>query len=316
MDLNLRKSWGSFIRSHNFYLILAILVIGIIATYINPRFAQTNNLLAVLQQVSVLGITTMAMAMLLTSGGIDLSIAGIMGLTIVVATKLAGTDVGLFFAITAALVVATLCGFINGYIIAKTKAMPLIITLGMMGVYLGIAFIISDGKFLSFKGEFKFLGQGKVLGLPMPVIAFSLVVLFCYILRKHTHYGRRLNAIGGNEQTAYLSGINVQWHTISIYAFAGFLFGLAALVLASRVGVVLAGAGEGYELRALAAAIIGGVTFEGGRGTIIGATLGVLLMGIVINAMNILGLNSYAQSIFLGGIIVATTVASQMKNRT
>ena len=180
-------------------------------------------------------------------------------------------------------------------------------------VFLGIALVVGGGRPQSITGQFEFLGQSKIGGVvPVAIIIFLLIFALAFLLRKYTKYGRRLNAIGGNPLAAYLSGINVDLHVISIYTLSGLIVGFTALILVSRLGMVQADVGANYALQALAAAIIGGITFEGGKGSLVGAFFGVLLLGILNNALNIIGVSSFTQTIVLGAIIVIATVVSNI----
>lgn len=302
----------SFLNSQITYLILVIIIVGIIATALNPNFLTLRNFFNVMQQVSVLGILTMCMSLLMISGGLDISIGNMAGLVAMIFAKMLIAGKGIPISVITVLAVALILGFINGLIIAKSKVTPLIITLGMNYVFLGVALIIGGGRPQTITGQFEFLGEAKIGPVPVSIIIYLLILLFAFFLRKNTKYGRRLNAIGGNTQAAFLSGINVDWHIISIYALSGLIVGLAGLVLVSRLGMVRADSGSDFALQALAAAIIGGITFEGGRGSLVGAFFGVLLLGILYNAMNIIGVNSYVQTIILGAIIVVATVVSNI----
>jgi ribose/xylose/arabinose/galactoside ABC-type transport system permease subunit len=301
-----------FLKNQTTYLILIIIIVSIGAAILNPNFLTVRNFFNVTQQISVLGMLTMCMALLMISGNLDISIGTMAGLVGMVFTRMVIAGVDIALCVVTVLAMATLCGFINGIIVAKSKVTPLIITLGMMYVYYGIALTIGGGRPHSLGGQFEFLGRAKIGVIPFTIIVYVLILIFAYLLRKYTNYGRRLNAIGGNPMAAYLSGINVDWHVISLYVLSGLIVGLAGLVLASRLGTVRADAGSGYELKALAACIIGGITFEGGRGSIVGAFFGVVLLGIIYNAMNIIGVSSYMQTIFLGTIIVIATVVSNI----
>ncbi len=301
-----------FLRNQITYLILVIIVVSIIATILNPNFLTTRNFFNITQQISVLGILTMCMALLMISGGLDISIGSMAGLVGMIFTRMVLAGYSIPLSVLTVIVLSTFLGFINGVIIAKSKVTPLIITLGMMYVFYGIALIVAEGRPHSLGGSFEFLGRAKIGPIPFTIIVYLLIFIFAYLLRKYTQYGRRLNAIGGNVQAAFLSGINVDTHIISIYALSGLIVGLAGLVLTSRLGMVRADSGSGYELQALAACIIGGITFEGGRGSLVGAFFGVLLLGIMYNAMNIIGVSSYMQTIFLGAVIVIATVISNI----
>ena len=302
----------SFLNSQITYLVLVIIIIGMIATVLNPNFLTLRNFFNIMQQISVLGILTMCMSLLMISGGLDISIGNMAGLVAMIFAKMLIAGESITISVITVLAIALILGFINGVIIAKSKVTPLIITLGMNYVFLGVALIIGGGRPQTIIGQFEFLGEAKVGPVPVAIIIYFLIFLFAFFLRKNTKYGRRINAIGGNSQAAFLSGINVDWHVISIYALSGLIVGLAGLVLVSRLGMVRANSGSDFALQALAAAIIGGITFEGGRGSLIGAFFGVLLLGILYNAMNIIGISSYLQTIVLGAIIVIATVISNI----
>ncbi|MDK2896513.1 MAG: ribose transport system permease protein [Candidatus Atribacteria bacterium] len=295
------------------FLILVIILLSLVFGSINPKFLTWRNLLAIFQQIAVLGIATMAMALLLISGGIDLSIGSMIGLSGVVICKLVMIGYHPAFAIFIGALIPIGCGLVNGIIVSKSKCVPLIVTLGMSYVYYGMALVISGGLFLSLKGHFTFLGRGRVLGIPVPMMVVIATVILIHVLLKYTRLGRRLVVMGGNEQMAFLSGINVDRLKIKVYTISGAIVSLASLVLVSRLGNVLADVGSGYELEALASAIIGGVTFEGGRGTMFGAFLGAILLGIVKNGLNILNVSSYFQTFTLGIIIVVAVVISNIE---
>jgi len=303
----------SFFRNQIFFLIVVIVGLSLLFGIINPRFLSQGNIFAIFQQIAVLGICTMSMTLLLISGGIDLSIGSMIGLSTVIICTLVMNGTNFYIAVLIGFSTSVVCGLINGVIVSKSKCIPLIVTLGMSYVYYGLALVISQGLFLTLKGKFQFLGRGRVLSVPVPMIILILMVLGTHFLLRNTKYGRRIVAMGGNEQMAFLSGINVDRLKIINYTLSGAIIGVASLVLVSRLGNILANAGEGYELRALASAIIGGVTFEGGRGTILGAFLGVILMGIVQNGLNILNVSSYFQTFTIGVIIVIAVVVSNIE---
>ena len=303
----------SFLNNQIVYLVLVIILIVIIASVLNPKFLTLKNFLNIMQQISILGILTMCMSLLMISGQLDISIGNMTGLIAIVFAKIILSDRSIVLGVVVALALGLLLGFINGVIIAKSKVTPLIITLGMNYVFLGAALIVGGGRPQAITGQFEFLGQSKIGGLvPFSIIMFLLVFIFSFLLRKYAKYGRRLNAIGGNPLAAYLSGINVDLHVISIYALSGLIVGFTGLILVSRYGMVQADVGANLALQALAAAIIGGITFEGGKGSLVGAFFGVLLLGILNNALNIVGVSSFTQTIVLGAIIVVATVISNI----
>lgn len=291
-------------------IILLVSVVGII----NPRFVRLNNIIAILQQISVLGILTMSMSMLLISGGIDLSIGNMMALSGVVVATILMRGGSMFAAILAGVGVSTLCGLVNGFIIAKSRTMPLIITLGTGQMFNGISLLIAGGSFLQFQNRLDFLRKIRLFDfLPLMVIVMLGIVLMMYVLLNKTRFGRRIVAIGGNELNAYLSGIRVDLYKVLTYGISGTIVSVAGLIFAARLNAITATAGAGYELDALVAAVVGGVTFEGGRGTVLGAFLGCLLIGIISNALDILGVDAYIKIVITGGIIVSAVVLSNIE---
>ncbi len=301
-------------RDQRVLLCIVIVVLSAVVGIINPRFVRLNNIVAILQQISVLGVLTMAMSMLLISGGIDLSIGNMMTLSGVVVATLLMRGTSLPVAALAGVGVSTLCGLLNGFIIAKSRTMPLIITLGTGQMFNGISLLIAGGSFLQFQNKLDFLRTIKLFDfLPLMVIFMLAIVLLMYVLLNKTRFGRRIVAIGGNERNAYLSGIKVDLYKILTYGISGAIVSIAGLIFAARLNAITANAGAGYELDALVAAVVGGVTFEGGRGTVLGAFLGCLLIGIISNALDILGVDAYVKIVITGAIIVGAVVLSNIE---
>jgi len=299
-------------RSQAAVIAVVIVVLSAAIAAVNPVFISLTNLFAILLQSSVTAIATMCMVLLMVSGGLDFSIGSIISLSCVVMAKLIGAGYGAALTALIGIAIATACGLINGLIVAKSRCPPIIITLGMLYVYHGLALNVAEGKFLSLGGKFELLGSSRLWLIPVPVLIAVAVALLTWTLLIYVKYGRRLVAIGGNEDAAFLAGINIDFHKITAYTLNGLIAGLAALVLVSRLGSVISTVGADYALRALSAAVIGGVSFQGGKGTVGGAILGVILLGVVYNAMNILGISSYYQSIVLGAIVVAAVVFSNL----
>ncbi len=299
-------------KSQPFIILLVIIFLSIVIPFFNPVFLTFRNFQTVLQQSSVTGIAALCMVLLMISGGLDFSIGSIISLTSVIVAKLVEREMSAAPAVLIGLTVATACGAVNGLIIAKSKCPPIIITLGMLYVYYGIALNISQGRFLNLFGKFEVMGSSTVLIIPFPIIVWIAMVLVMIVVLRYTKFGRRLFAMGSNEEAAFLAGITIDLNKIIAYTLNGLIAGIAAVVLISRLGSVIANVGADYALRALSAAVIGGVSFEGGRGTVIGAVLGVVLLGIVYNAMNILGITAYFQNIVLGIIVVSAVVFSNL----
>jgi ribose/xylose/arabinose/galactoside ABC-type transport system permease subunit len=305
------------LKDQRVLLWIIILLLCVVVSSINPRFLSVGNIMVVLQQVSVVGILTMGMSLLLISGGIDLSMGSIMIFSAVIMARVIMGGGSVAVAIAAGFASSILFGFLNGLIIAKSRCMPLIITLGMSNVYYGISLVVSRGKFMNFNQQFEYIRKTRLWGVvPVVMLAFlAFVVLVTAILLNRTKTGRRIVAVGGNEENAYLSGIRVGNYKILTYTISGLFCGIASIVLAARLDSVTSSAvTANYELSALTASIVGGVTFEGGRGTVLGAFTGVLLIGLIGNAMTVLSINSYVQKIVEGSIIVLAVVLSNMNN--
>jgi ribose/xylose/arabinose/galactoside ABC-type transport system permease subunit len=302
-------------RAQKLILFGVIVVIGLVTSLINPNFFKIRNFFTILQQIAVLGIVAMAMLTLMISRTIDLSLGALIGLCGGVLCKMMMAGMSIYYGVLVVFLISLGAGLLNGIVVTKSKSEPLIITLGMSYFYNGIALVITGGSFLSLKGHLEWLGSGKIAGLPVSVLVLAVLMLIIHFILKYTKYGRRLHIIGANEELAYLSGINADNYKIINYVTGGLLTGIAALVLTARLGNILAGSGNGYEFRALSAAIIGGVTFEGAKGDVPGVFLGVILLGIISNAMNVLGVSAFYQTAVLGIIIVAAVSASNI-NKT
>ena len=314
VSLNAQHLRG-MLRDQRVLLIIVIVLLVIVVGCINPKFVKLTNVIAIFQQISVLGILTMVQAMLLISGGIDLSIGNMMALIGVVVATVLMSGQNLFVAVLCGMGVGLVCGLFNGVIISKSRCIPLIITLGTSQIFYGIALLICGGSFLQFKEKLEFMRKIQLYNfLPLMVIFMLAIVVLMFFLLNKTKFGRRIVAIGGNEKNAFLSGINVDLYKIVTYGIGGLIVSLAALILGARLNSITATAGSGYETDALVAAIIGGVTFEGGRGTVFGAFLGCLLTGIISNALDILGVDAYVKVVISGAIIVAAVVLSNIDN--
>ena len=330
---------GRLIKDQRILLLLCIIALSIITYIINPKFADPMNIIGLLGMISVVGVLTMGMSKLLLSGTLDLSLGNIMTLSgclmaVLIVGNTEGTTGGTAdadpvrtvlgsdtaitsvpVAIIIGILVAVGCGWLNGFIVSKSKASPLIITLGMSQVYYGIALIITNGRFMGFKMAFEPLRLTRLGDIvPVTLFFFFAIVVFSAILVNRTKFGRRIVAIGGNEMNARLSGISVDKYKIATFAISGLLCGIAAIIYASRLDSINAASGSGLELQALIAAIIGGITFDGGKGTISGAFLGALFMGLIRNSMNMMQVSSYYQDTIMGIIIVAAVVISNIDN--
>jgi inositol transport system permease protein len=277
----------------------------------------------IILQVSVVGIIAVGVTQVIITGGIDLSSGSVLAMTAFIAMSFAQvssnaravypglTDLPVIVPVVIGLAVGGLAGLINGALIAYTKIPPFIATLGMMVTARGIANWYTRGQPVSFPTEgYAAFGKGM-----MPVIIFIFVAVLFQVLLRYTVYGRRTYAIGSNEQAARVSGINVEHHLLMVYGFAGLLAGLAGIVLSARGQTAQGGMGFMYELQAIAMTVIGGTSLSGGRGSIVGTTLGMIIFGIIISGFTYVRVSAYYQEIIMGIIIVAAVVMDVYRQR-
>jgi inositol transport system permease protein len=328
-----REGVNAFVRKYA--IVLIFIAMFVTMTFLTDAFLQPRNLVNVVRQISVVGLIAIGVTMVIITTGIDLSSGSVLALAAVVAASLAqqpdwhdakypGLVVPVIVPILAALAVGLLCGAINGGLIARFKIPPFIATLGMMTVARGFALIYSNRPVSGLTDTYNFIGQGEILkiipiqpplGIPIPVIILAVVAIGAHIMLNSTRFGRHIYAIGGNEQAALISGLNVGRIKIGVYTIAGLLSGLAGLVLSSRIGSGQAGLAVGYELDAIASAVIGGTSLSGGIGTIWGTIIGALIIGVLNNGLDLLNVSAYWQTIVKGSIIVIAVIIDERKNR-
>ncbi len=312
-------------KKYGIVIVLILMIVGL--SIVQPAFLSSNNIFNVLTQTTIFGIMALGLTFVIISTGIDLSVGSVLALSGVVAASLAqmSTATGKYFPnmgelplivpVLAALTIGATCGAISGFLVAKTKIPAFIATLGMLTVARGFALIYTNGKPVSTLIPSLTALGGKVFGvIPVPVIIYFVMIVISAILLNYTRFGKNVYAIGGNCTAAEVSGVNVSKTTILIYAYSGFLAGLAALVFAGRVGSVHPGAASGYELTAIASTSIGGTSFSGGIGTIGGAFIGAMVLAVLRNGLTLLNVDAYWQQVAEGLIIVFAVVIDMRKN--
>ncbi|WP_456238400.1 ABC transporter permease [Priestia abyssalis] len=288
----------------------------VVMSFLSPAFLNANNLLNVVRQISFIGIVAMGVTMIIITTGIDLSSGSVIALVSVVVASYAHPGDSLFVAIAIGLGIGALCGFINGAVSAKGKIPPFIATLGMMTAARGLALLYSDGRPIpNLSDSFMFLGKGEIAGIPFPIIVFIVMGIISHLLLSKTKFGKYTYAIGGNEQAARICGINVDRYKIMIYTYAGLLAAIAGMMLTARISVGQPSMGVMFELDAIAAAVIGGTSLAGGVGTIAGTMIGALIIGVLNNGLDLLGVSSYWQQILKGAIIVSAVLIDSRKNK-
>ncbi|MEH1167031.1 ABC transporter permease [Micromonospora sp. CPCC 205539] len=297
-------------------VLAALIVVGAITKpdlYGDPSWVW-NNILAILQLASVVGVVTVGMTFVIIGGGIDLSVGAIVALAGVWCTTVATQSYGAGGMIFAAIVVGICVGLVNGVLISYGRLVPFIATLAMLVAARGLAASISNKQTQVSSSTFiNDIAARKVLGIPVLVYILGAVVLAGWILLNRTTFGRRTIAVGGNPEAARLAGINVRRHTMLLYGLSGLCCGVAAIMLTSQATSAQAAMANLYELDAIAAAIIGGTLLSGGRGTVVGSLLGVIIFATITNLFAINGLSIEAQNMVKGGIIVAAVLVQQLQ---
>ncbi|WP_205879309.1 ABC transporter permease [Leucobacter triazinivorans] len=293
-------------------LVLVLLIIGF--SLLSPNFLDANNLFNILRQVTTLGIVAVGFAFVLLTGGIDLSVGYQISLYVVVCGILMSQfDLPWPLAIVLVLVLGVIIGLINGLIITLTGVAPLIVTLSMMTILNGVSYLLSKGLPISgFPSEFSVLGQGAVVGIPVSVIVLAVVWAIGYFIANKTYIGRYFYAIGNNIEAARLSGVNTRRTLLFVYAICGLFTAVGAILLLSRLNSAQSATGAGFEFSVLTACVLGGVSVMGGRGTMFGAFVGVLIVGVLDNGLVLLNVSEYVQLVIKGAILLVAVIYDAM----
>ncbi len=303
----------------------SLIVLMIVFSLASPNFLQTSNVIAILQATSVNGVLAIAATLVIITGGIDLSVGTLMTFCAVIAgVVLTYWGMPLPLGILAAIATGAACGLISGTLIAKMKIPPFIATLGMMLILKGMSLVISGTKPIYFNNtpSFPTISTGSLIGslipgLPIPngvLILFLVAAAISYVLGR-TVLGRYCFALGSNEEAVRLSGVNTDAWKMAIYALAGGICGIAGLLIASRLNSAQPALGQGYELDAIAAVVIGGTSLSGGRGTILGTIIGALIMSVLLNGLRILSVAQEWQTVLTGSIIIVAVYADMVRRK-
>lgn len=293
----------------------SVLILLLIAfSLLNGNFVRTSNLITILQQSSHVAILAYAETLVIITGGIDLSLGSILGLSGVVVGKLLLAGAPIPVAVLGALAVGGLCGLLNGLLVAKAKLVPFIATLGMQNIARGVAYVVINSLPISgLPKNFYYIGGGRIGIIPVPVvIMLVLAAMFSFMMNKCT-LGRRIYALGSNREASRLSGIKNDRTEIGVFAIGGVMAGIVGVILASRVVSSQPNAGVGYESDAIAAAIIGGTSPSGGSGTILGTMIGALTIASLKNGLNILQVNAFWQQVAIGIVIIVAVFIDRIR---
>lgn len=305
-------------------IFLAFLLLAVILSVSNQYFLTPGNISNVLLQTSINGILAIGMTFVILTRGIDLSVGSVVALAGIVSASFATTSatagiVGApyspFVALPIGLLVGIACGAIVGVIVSRFSVPAFVATLGMLSAARGMTLIYGGGKPVpALTPDFRWIGTGSVFGVPMPVVLFAVVFLVSWYVLNRTRFGRYIYAVGGNPHAANTSGINVSRLRFSVYVISGGLSGLAGMILSARTGSALPQAGIAYELDAIAAVVIGGTSLSGGVGRITGTLIGALIIGVMNNGLDLMGIQSYYQQVLKGALIVGAVMLDQKRN--
>ncbi len=317
------KKWGKLFKFREFGVIIALALMFALFSVLSPYFFNANNLINVLRQVSLLGIIAMGMTMVIVCGEIDLSVGSVYGAAAILCGVLLTNGAPLWVGVLVGLLAGSAFGFLNGFLVTYGRIPAMIVTLGMMNIARGFTLIVSGGRVVNLSARtvhnanldaFFFVGQGKILSIPVMSIIFLTVAALAYGLYGKTLLGFRMKAVGGSAVAARASGINDKVVKIAAFTILGLLSALAGLLNIAFLGNVQGTTGQGMEMNAIAAVIIGGTTLKGGEGTIIGTLIGVLIMGVLNNGIILLGISPFWQMTIIGVVIIAA-VAIDMWTR-
>ena len=316
MTSNLRSRFDRELV-HRFGIVAVLLLISVALAATTDSFATASNLTNVARQVSINGILAVGVTFVLLTGGVDLSLGSVVALSgVACATFAHPGDHSVFVPIAVGLLTGAACGLVNGTLVTLGGVAPFIVTLGMMTIARGLALIFSGGRPVADMSNELTALAGDLFGIPIPMLCFAGVAAAAWFFLSNFRLGRHIYAVGGNENAARAAGVPVEQVKLFAYGLCGLLAGLAGVVLAARITTGQPNAGQAYELDAIAAVVIGGTSLAGGVGTITGTLLGVLLIGVINNGLDLQGVSSYYQAVIKGVIIVGAVWLDRRQARS
>ncbi|HEY9054661.1 MAG TPA: ABC transporter permease [Rectinemataceae bacterium] len=314
METKKKGRLSAILSSYGIYLVLFVITLAM--SLANKSFLTLPNLINVARQVSINTIIAAGMTFIIITGGIDLSVGSLVALSSCVAMIVIDTTGSSLLGILSGVLIGGIAGAFNGTFVALAGIPPFIVTLAGLTIYRGIALIITGGTpIIKFEGGFKVLGQGALIGIPVPVLIMTAVVLVTHFLLSRTAFGTHVYSVGGNEEATRLSGIRVGRVKFQVYIMSGMLTALAGLVLMGRLSSAQPNTGEGFELDAIAAVILGGTSLMGGRGTIWGTLIGAFIIGILNNGFNLMAVDAHFQLVAKGVIILLAVLLDRYFKR-
>lgn len=307
------------LNSTNLTSAAVLVALAVLLSVISPAFRDPQNLINILQQVTVNAILALGMTMVIFTGGIDLSVGSVVAFSgIVMGILVIDLGVNPWLAALIGIALGSVCGTINGLLISRFKLQPMIATLGMMSIARGAALTLAGGRTISgYPPGFTWLGNGTIPGttIPVQIVFMLLLYVIAYDFMRYRRFGRALYSVGGNEEATRLSGINVFKYKTLAYTVSGALAGIASVVLVAKLNSAQSIAGQDYELDAIASAVIGGASLLGGKGSIWGTLMGALIIGVIRNGLNLLNVSSYLQKLIIGFIILIAVLVDAFRNR-
>ncbi|MEB6203216.1 ABC transporter permease [Staphylococcus xylosus] len=297
---------------------IGLILLVIIISALNSAFLEPSNLFNLLRQVSINGLIAFGMTFVILTGGIDLSVGSTLALSSAMIAILMVSGVDSIVAFLIGCIFGAILGAINGLLITLGKMAPFIATLATMTVFRGLTLVITDGNpITNLNGSYAFqlFGRGYFLGIPVPAVTMFITFIILYIILHKTVFGRQTYAMGGNEKAAFISGIKVNKLKVMIYSLAGLMSAMAGAILTSRLNSAQPTAGMSYELDAIAAVVLGGTSLTGGKGRILGTLIGVLIIGVLNNGLNLLGVSSFYQQV-VKGVVIIIAVLIDRKNKS
>jgi len=295
---------------------LSLIVLFVALAVASPHFLTQTNLSSVVRQTAVINIMSLGMTVIIIAGGIDLSVGAILAMSGVLGTMAMEHGLSVPAGIVIGVLTGLLWGAANGMLTTRLRIAPFIVTLGTLGIIRGLTLIITNGLPVHRVPQaFSFLGEGNLLGVPFVLWVLVVCALWTHVVLEHTRLGRYAFAIGSNPDAAVYAGVPVGFDTTAIYALGGMLTGLAGMIEASRLMTGQPSAGNGYELQAIAAVVIGGGSLHGGEGSVVGTLIGAFIMGLLSNGSDLLGISPYLQQAIIGAVIILAVTVDELRKR-
>jgi ribose transport system permease protein len=311
------KYFNKAMKNQALSMFFILIALWIALAFMSPYFLTISNIFEITLQTAVIAIIAAGETFVILAGGIDLSVGSMFACSAVLGGLIFQATHNLFLSLSTTLIAGLILGFVNGLLITGLKVPPFIATLGMMGIARGFALIFSRGiPIFGLSPKFLWIGQGKVFDLiPVPTIIMLIIFIIAYLILNFTRFGRFVYSIGSNAEAARLSGIPVSKVVIGIYAICGLLSGIASIIEGGRLGTIQPAGGNGYELLAIGAVVIGGTSTFGGEGSIIATLIGAVIVTTIRNGLNIIGVNAFWQQVVNGTIIIGAVAIDQTRRR-